>query len=374
MKAVIAAGGTAGHINPALAIADEIMRCEPQSEIVFMGRADGMEQRLVAARGYRLQPIDVRGFMRGFTWKKIKFNAGAVRRIFTASAQARAFLRSFAPDVVIGCGGYVSGPVVREAAKLRIPTAIHEQNSFPGVTSRLLSKQVDLIFTANSDAAEALQQPQKTVVCGNPINREILVADAASLREELDIADRCCILSFGGSLGAATINRVMAHTMAKAAGSDRFFFLHATGQYGEKSFPEMLQQLGVQAQRLPARISTYITDMPQCLAAADIVVSRSGAITISELAAAGKAGYLIPSPNVSENHQYFNALTLAKCGAAVVEEEKDLDAERTAEKILQLACDREKLIEMGLAARSIAVPDAAQRVYARVREMLDLQK
>ena len=124
MRAVIAAGGTAGHINPALAIADEIMRREPQSEIVFMGRQEGMEQRLVTARGYRLAPIDVRGFMRGFTWKKIKFNAGAVRRIFTASAQARAFLRSFKPDAVIGCGGYVSGPVVREAAKLGVPVHV----------------------------------------------------------------------------------------------------------------------------------------------------------------------------------------------------------------------------------------------------------
>ena len=371
MKAVIAAGGTAGHINPALAIADEIMRCEPQSEIVFMGRKDGMEQRLVTQRGYQLQPIDVRGFMRGFTWKKIKFNAGAVRRIFTASAQAKAFLRSFAPDVVIGCGGYVSGPVVREAAKLGIPTAIHEQNSFPGVTSRLLSGKVDLIFAANADAAEALKQPEKTTVCGNPINREILVADGDALRRELGIGNRCCVLSFGGSLGAATINRVMAHTMAMAAGRDDIFFLHATGQYGEKSFPEMLSGLGADAAKLPARISTYITDMPQCLAAADLVVSRSGAITISELAAAGKAGYLIPSPNVSENHQYFNALTLAKHGAAIVEEEKELDAQKTAEKILALAADQTRLNEMGLAARKEAVADAAQRVYRHVRAHLD---
>jgi len=369
MRAVIAAGGTAGHINPALAIADEIMRREPQSEIVFMGREEGMEQRLVTARGYRLAPIDVRGFMRGFTWKKIKFNAGAVRRIFTASAQARAFLRSFKPDAVIGCGGYVSGPVVREAAKLGIATVIHEQNSFPGVTSRLLSSKVDIIFAANRDAADALGKPEKTVICGNPINREILVAERDVLRQELGIGSRCCILSFGGSLGAATINNVMAHTMAKAG--DGCFFLHATGQYGEKSFPQMLQSLGKTPEQIPARISTYISDMPLCLAAADLVVSRSGAITISELAAAGKASYLIPSPNVSENHQYFNALTLAKHGAAVVEEEKELDAATTADRILALAADPARLTEMGLAAKNEAVADAAERVYTHLRSLLN---
>lgn len=370
MKAVIAAGGTAGHINPALAIADEICRAEPDSEIVFMGREDGMENRLVTAAGYRLVPIDVWGFMRSFKLEDILFNLNSLRLILKSSLEARKFLKQFRPDIVIGCGGYVSGPVVFQAARLGIKTAIHEQNSFPGVTTRILSKVVDLILAPNNDAAEKIGKPEKTVVVGNPVSAAVVTADRSEARAKLGVGDRICILSFGGSLGARVINDVVARMFSLSVGNDDLFFIHATGGYDTKTFPEELEKKGISTDDLPCRVSTYIYDMPDCLAAADLVVSRSGAITISELAVSGTASYLIPSPNVAENHQYYNALSLSSRGAAVLEEEKDMDPEETALKILELARDGEKLAAMGKAAKEIGAPEASANIYSEISNLL----
>ncbi|MBP0969313.1 MAG: undecaprenyldiphospho-muramoylpentapeptide beta-N-acetylglucosaminyltransferase [Oscillospiraceae bacterium] len=370
MRAVIAAGGTAGHINPALAIADEIMRAEPGSEIVFMGREDGMENRLVTAKGYRLVPIDVWGFMRSFKFDDILFNLNSLKLIVKSSAEARKFLKSFKPDIVIGCGGYVSGPVVYQASRLGIRTAIHEQNSFPGVTTRILSRVVDLILAPNEDSMEKIGRPEKTVIVGNPVSKAVLEADREEARERLGIGDRTCILSFGGSLGARVINDIAARMFRLCKGRDDIFFIHATGGYDTKTFPAELEEEGVSLDDVPCRVSVYIDDMPDCLAASDLVVSRSGAITISELAAAGKASYLIPSPNVAENHQYFNALTLSSRGAAVLEEEKDMDPEKTAAAVISLAEDREQLQLMGEAARTIAAPESSAKIYENIKALL----
>ncbi len=370
MRAVIAAGGTAGHINPALAIAEQIMLNEPDSEIVFMGREDGMENRLVTAKGYRLVPIDVWGFMRSFKLEDILFNLNSLRLIVKSSITARRFLKKFKPDVVIGCGGYVSGPVVSQASGLGIKTAIHEQNSFPGLTTRILSRKVDLILAPNEDAMEKIGHPEKTVVVGNPISAAVVSADRDAARTALGIGERTCILSFGGSLGAQVINDIAARMFRQCAARDDIFFIHATGGYDTESFPKQLEEYGIDPETMPCRVSTYIYDMPDCLAAADIVVSRSGAITISELAAAGKASYLIPSPNVAENHQYYNALTLSSRGAAVLEEEKDMDPERTASRIIELACNRDEIFKMSKAAKEIAAPDAAALIYKRIRTLL----
>ena len=370
MKAVIAAGGTAGHINPALAIADEILRSEPDSEIVFMGREDGMENSLVTSRGFRLVPIDIWGFMRSFKLEDIRYNLNSLRLIVKSSFKVRRFFREFEPDIVIGCGGYVSGPVVFQASLMGIKTAIHEQNSFPGVTTRILSRFVDLILAPNDDAKEKIGRPEKTVVVGNPVSRAVLEADRETARNRLGVGNRTCILSFGGSNGAKVINDVAARVFIKCKGRDDIFFIHATGAYDTSTFPSELEKEGVSLNDLPCRVSVYIDDMPDCLAASDLVVSRSGAITISELAAAGKASYLIPSPHVTENHQYFNALTLSSRGAAVLEEEKDMEPDRTAERIIALAEDGEQLKEMGIAARSIATPQASAVIYEKIKELM----
>ncbi len=370
MKLVVAAGGTAGHINPALSFVEKVLQEQPDSEVIFVGREDGMEYRLVKEAGIRFYPIDIHGFKRNMTLSGIAYNIRTVYCLLKSSVSCRTFLKREKPDLVVGFGGYVSGPVVREAASLGIHTAIHEQNSFPGVTSRLLSKKVDHIFTANQDAAEKIGYPEKTSVVGNPVSNKILEAKREDARKKLGIKDeQTCILSFGGSLGSSTINQVMANVFSKAYSDDSLFFLHATGEIDTTGFWEGLKKFNLSTSDFSCRVSQYIDDMADCLAAADLVICRSGAITISELAAVGRASYLIPSPYVAENHQYYNALTLGNLGAAIVEEEKEMDYQKTAEKILSLAHEKETLNKMGELATRIAVRDSAGQMY---REILAL--
>lgn len=370
MRAIIAAGGTAGHINPALAIANEIKRNEPDSEILFVGREDGMEKKLVESAGFELFPIEIHGFSRSFKPKEILFNLMAVRCAITGTFEAKKLFKRFKPDVVIGCGGYVSGPVVRMAAKMGIPTAIQEQNAFPGITNKLLAKQVDLVMVASEDAIKRLECKGRCVVTGNPIRAEFFSADREKLRKEWNAKDKTVIVSFGGSLGARTINELSAKLMQKHAGKDSIYHIHATGRYATESFPAMLREYGVDPKAPGLRIVEYIDNMPECFAAADLVISRSGALTISEISAAGKASVLVPSPNVAENHQYYNAMTLVNADAALIYEEKDLDCDKAADEILEIANDRQKLKMMGVNARTVAVKESANKIYGYITEML----
>ncbi|MEA5050345.1 MAG: undecaprenyldiphospho-muramoylpentapeptide beta-N-acetylglucosaminyltransferase [Oscillospiraceae bacterium] len=370
MKAVIAAGGTAGHINPALAIAGAIMDNEKGSEVVFFGREDGMEKKLVEQAGYRMIPLETHGFVRSFKPKDLLENANSVRCALKAERICGEFFREFQPDVVIGCGGYNSGPVVEKAAKMGIPTAIQEQNSFPGVTTKLLSRRADRIFAANAEAVERIGYPEKSVVSGNPVRAEFYTANRELLRRRWGIGDRTCILSFGGSLGARTINELSARLMQLNRDDPDIFHIHATGQYAVESFPQMLAAGGVDPKSPRIRVEEFITDMPQCYAAADLIISRAGAITVSEIIAAGRASVLIPSPNVTENHQYYNALTLKNIGAALLFEEKDIDIDAVAREVARLAADRQRLRMMGVNARSLAVPNTAKLIYDNIARMV----
>ncbi len=367
MRLVIAAGGTAGHINPALAFAQEFGKNQPGSEIVFVGREDGMEARLVKAADFSFYPIDIHGFKRGMTVRNVLYNLRTVYCLGKSTISCINLMRSFKPDLVVGFGGYVSGPVVREASRFGIPTAIHEQNSFPGVTSRLLSKRVDRIFVANEDGKDKLGYPEKTIVVGNPVSAEVTIANRSRARAKFGLTDeKTCILSFGGSLGSSTINQVMANVFTLAKGRDDLFFLHATGEIDTDGFENTLKKNNLSTSDFSCRVSQYIDDMADCLAASDLVICRSGAITISELAVTGKASVLIPSPYVAENHQYYNALSLSNIGAAVIEQEKEMDYSAVASRILKLASDRERLLQMGNSAKKLSVTDSAHRIYQEV--------
>lgn len=370
MRAVIAAGGTAGHVNPALATAAEIIKREPDSEIIFVGRNDGMERRLVDEAGYEFRHFEIHGFERRFRPKDIAFNLNTLKCIAVSSIQARRFFREFKPDVVIGCGGYISGPIVREASKMGIKTAILEQNSFPGVTTRLLARYADAICVASEDGARRINRPSKTYVTGNPVRPQFFSANRARARVKYGVGSRVCVVSFGGSLGARAINELAARFMKRHVGSGEIFHIHATGGYAVRSFPDMLAEFGVDESSPDISVRDYIYDMPDCLAAADIVISRSGAITISELEAAGRASVLIPSPNVAENHQYYNALTLADAGAALLYEEGTVDFDSAAEELFGLARDRQRLAEMGVRARSLSVKNSAEKIYFRIKELI----
>lgn len=372
MRVLIAAGGTAGHINPALAIAGALKAADPTAEIHFAGRRSGMEYRLVTAAGYPFHHIEVTGIQRRLTLNNIRRNIITAWNVALSGPKVRAMLREVKPDLVIGCGGYVSGPVVRGAAKQGIHTALHEQNAFPGVTNKILAKSVDVVFSAVPAAVEKLGAPDKTVVVGNPVRPEVLTMakQRAAMREKLGAGDRTVILSFGGSLGAQRVNEVVAELCAwEQKNGKNVLHLHATGQYGVELFRRLEQEKGF-ARGENLIVQEYINNMPELLAAADLVVSRAGALTLAELEAAGRASILIPSPNVAENHQYFNAMELQKAGAAVVIEEKNLTGQSLIAAVEQLLETPDKLAEMGVNARSLAVDDSLDRIVARLQELL----
>ena len=254
--------------------------------------------------------------------------------------------------------------MVRCAAKMGIHTAIHEQNAFPGVTNKLLAPDVDLVFAAVPAAVEKLGAPDKTIVVGNPVRPEVFTKakDRDAIRAELGAGDRTVILSFGGSLGARRVNEVVADLCAWEQHEKKpVLHLHATGQYGVQLFKDLEKEKNF-AEGDGLVVKEYINNMPELLAAADLVISRAGALTLAELEAVGRAAVLIPSPNVAENHQYFNAMELQKADAAVVIEEKDLTGEKLVSTVSDMLAQSGKLAEMGKNARSLSVDDSLDRI------------
>lgn len=362
MKIVFAAGGTGGHINPALAAAEEIRERYPDAEILFIGTKDKMESRLVPKAGFDFKTISISGFQRKLSIENIGRNIATLWRLAGSGIAVKKILKEFGPDVVVGFGGYVSGPVVRTAAKMGIKTAIHEQNAFPGVTNKMLAKSADAVMLAVPKAKEYLECKNEPVVTGLPVRSEILKADKDFARAELGIDDKPLIFSFGGSLGAKTINMAMVDIIAALHSSGKCNFIHGYGQYGTW-MPAALKEKGVDAEKSQnVDVREYIYDMDKCLAAADIIVCRSGASTLSELQSVGRASVLIPSPNVSENHQYHNAMTLVNAGAARVIEEKDLTHEKLLATLNELIDNKQLRDEMAANALKLAVSDSQKQI------------
>ena len=369
MRVLFVCGGTGGHINPALAVAGYLKQQQPDAQILFAGSPLGMEAGLVPKAGFDFSPIKVKGFQRQFSWRNLKNNVMAVVYLASSGHRSRQILREFRPDVVMGTGGYVSGPLVRQAAKMGIPTLTHEQNAFPGVTTKLLSKYVDRVLLAVPEAKRYLHADAHYVVTGNPVRDAFFTADRAAARKKIGIrADQLCVLSFGGSLGARRVNEAMAALIAHNQNDPGVYHIHATGSYGVELFPQMLRENGMDPSKNKENldIREYIYDMPECFAAADLVIGRSGASTLSELEAAVKASILIPSPNVAENHQYHNAMALVRNHAAIVMEEKHLTGERLCQEFDRLRADPEKIRTLGQNAANMAIPDANDRIYRQI--------
>ena len=370
-KILFACGGTAGHINPALAVAGLLRERHSDCQILFAGNPRGMESRLIPAAGYDFAPIEVLGFQRRLSLHNIANNIQAARYLLTASAKAKRIIRDFAPDVCMGTGGYVSGPVVRMAAKMRIPTLTHEQNAFPGVTTKLLCKYVNKVLLAVPEAQNLLPRAD-AVVTGNPIRGEVLTANRRQSREKLGVGDKICLLSFGGSLGAKRVNEAIADVMAEHSATGKLHHIHATGQYGVQTFPALLKEKGVAlAGNKNIDLRTYIDDMPDCLAAADLIICRAGAISISELQAVGRASILIPSPNVAGNHQYHNARLLADKNAALLIEEKHLASGALTQAVGQLTSNPALLQILAQNAGAMSLPNATRRICEEIEQLLE---
>lgn len=363
MRFLFAAGGTGGHINPALAVAGEIREQYPDSEILFVGAKGKMEADLVPKAGFDIKTINISGFQRKLSLENIKRNIMTLVYLLVSSFQVKKIIRQFNPDVVIGFGGYVSGPVLRQAYKMGIPTAIHEQNAFPGVTNKTLAKHVDKVMITVEAARKHLQCKNECVLTGLPVRGEMLRADRDFARAELGIRDdEKLILSMGGSLGAKAINEAMVELISARADEKGYRFLHAMGQYG-LWVPDKLREKGVDPDtHKNVEIREYISDMDRCMSAADVVICRAGASTLSEIEALGKASILIPSPNVAENHQYHNAMALVNNDAAVIIEEKDLTGEKIIALADELVINDERRNTIGRNARNMAIIDAKEKI------------
>ena len=362
MHILFAGGGTAGHINPALAIAGYIREKHPDAHISYIGTPNKLEAKLVPEKGYNFRTIEVAGLNRSMSPKGIVKNVKALTMAATASLNAANILKELSPDVVVGTGGYVSGPVLREAARLGIKTAIHEQNAFPGVTTKMLASKVDAVMLAMPEAEKYMKLKKKPYITGNPIRRELLKISKEEARAALGIGDKPLILSFGGSLGAKYINIAVEGLIEWHNGSGKFHHIHGTGKSGYEPMMNDFKEKGITLSK-DVDIREYIKNMDECMAAADIVISRAGAITLSEITAMGKPAILIPSPYVAENHQFHNAMTLKRAGAAEIIEEKDLSAERLISVVERLIENKPKLEKMSNSAKKIAITDANERIY-----------
>ena len=374
MRVLISCGGTGGHINPGLAIADIIKSKYPDAEFLFAGTPNGMESKLVPQAGYKMEPIKVAGFQRSLSLENIGRNAKAVAYLITSGKRAKEIIKGFNPDIAIGTGGYAAGPVIRKAAKMGIPTAIHEQNAYPGVTNRLLSKDVDYVMLTVKEALEFMDKSKfEHSVTGLPvrssINNKLTKAEA---RKKLGFNDDFTILSFGGSLGAGCINETMTEAIKWHHGKGLAInHIHGYGGMGKDTFPQAMKAAGIPLKSNRLRITEYINNMDVCLAAADLVICRSGASTLAELEAAGKASILIPSPIVAGNHQYHNAMVLGKAGAAEVIEQKDASPERIVSEIEKLYENRDKVEIMSESAKGLHLTDTNQRILAVIEKLLN---
>ncbi len=359
MKVIMTGGGTGGHIYPAIAIADKIKERYQDAEILFVGTEKGLETKLVPENGYPIEYITVAGFNR----KKPLKNIEVLKKLHQGNKQAKQLMKEFQPDVVIGTGGYVCGPVVRAANKAGIKAYTHEQNAFPGVTNKLLESHVDKVFLGFSEAAQYFKKPEKHVVAGNPVRKAFFEADAKSSREKLGFAENdFVLLVFGGSQGAGRINKAMMKVIEAVNGVAGIQVCMATGaRYYEAIMQELKELLGAE----PAdniHILEYISNMDEYLSAADLVVSRSGALTVAEVTVCGKAAIFIPFPNATGNHQYYNAKAVADNGGAVIIEEKDLTDEALVAEILKFKNNFELVKSMGAKSKECAPMDAADIV------------
>jgi UDP-N-acetylglucosamine--N-acetylmuramyl-(pentapeptide) pyrophosphoryl-undecaprenol N-acetylglucosamine transferase len=366
MKVLLAAGGSAGHINPALAIADKVAEVFPESEILFTGTPNGLEAKLVARAGYAFTPIKAAGFQRKITPKNTLRNAKAAYYFVTAGAATKKIIGEFKPDIAVGTGGYVTAPVLRTAAKMGVKTVAHESNSLPGMATKLLARTADKVFVSSEDTLKYLPQ---AIVTGNPLRADFKARDnRAAALESLKLTGGMTILSFGGSLGANKITEAVIELLKWEQDKD-INHIHAYGGNGKGLFGKLLAENGLSAKQGRNLFAEYLHNMYTCMAAADLVICRAGSMSQTELKAFGRASIQIPWSGAAENHQYYNALTMAQAGAAVLIEDSEISGAKLIETVSGLYGDRLRIRLMEENAAKMSTPNAAGLI---VSEMLDL--
>ncbi|MCL2696796.1 MAG: UDP-N-acetylglucosamine--N-acetylmuramyl-(pentapeptide) pyrophosphoryl-undecaprenol N-acetylglucosamine transferase [Oscillospiraceae bacterium] len=366
MRAIIAAGGSAGHVNPALAIADKIKEIYPgaMSAVLFIGTPGGMEARLIKEAGYDFAPIKMAGLQRSLSPKNIIRNIKAAHLYLHAGRKVRAIIKRFNPDIVIGAGAYISVPVLKTAAKMGIKTAVHESNSYPGMAVKLLSRYVDKIFVADEDVKKRIPNPEKCIVTGNPLRTNIKMQDREAARKKLGLPEGLTILSSGGSNGSKAITNAVIALLAWENECGGINHIHSYGRNRGNPFE------GVKLNSERTIIKEYLDNMYTCLSAADLVISRSGAMSRTEITAAGRASVQIPWAGSAEYHQYYNALAMVKKGAAVMIEDKELSAKKLVEVVSRLCQTPGKLRDMEIRAKEMSSEYAADKILGGVLDLI----
>ena len=364
MNVIFTCGGTGGHINPAIAVANIWKERYPDSKILFIGGQGGMEQRLIPGAGYDFKAVPAHGLVRGKSLKAIMTNIGIAREIMQSVKKCKKIIKEFKPDVVVGTGGYASFPALMAAAKLHVPTCVHEANAMPGLTTRMIAKRADQMLVCFEQSVKYYKNPEKVQVVGMPVRKEFIFTKKEDARRELGLDERPVILSTVGSQGAKVMNETVGKMfrLEQDAGFP-YQHIHAVGSYGWEWMPDYVKNQGVDLETAKSiSMSEYIYNMPTVMAAADVVISRAGASSCNEIIASGTPCLLIPSPNVTDNHQEKNARALEVKGGAVVMLEKDCSAEAFYETVKGLLEDQERYNTMRRAQLDISVPDSAERL------------
>lgn len=372
MRVLMTGGGTGGHVYPALAIAEIIKANEPDAEIAFVGTEKGIEQRLVPKAGYKMYHVPIQGIRRSLSPQNLK----TAYLVLTSPKKAKKIIEEFKPDIVIGTGGYVCWPLLQASTAMGIPSVVHESNAAPGLAVKTLQKRLDLILTNFEETERELNTNKRIVNVGNPLRVKCGAIDKESAREKLGInKDKFVLLSFGGSIGAKGVNLAALEIMKGFSSKNAdVLHYHASGSRFFESFSSKIADEGLNRCK-NIIVSDYIYDMPELMAAADAIVCRAGAMTLSEVAMLGKPAVLIPSPHVTDDHQYKNAKVLSDKGAAIlVREEKEVSESSVScrlakEAVESLYYDVKQRVEMSKAVSAFARPQAGEHIYKEIKEL-----
>ncbi len=371
MNVIFTCGGTGGHINPAIAVANILKERHPDCNILFVGAKTGMEEDLVPRAGYELRTIRCSSLSRKKNLQGLKWNIRAARVVMEAVKECKKIIGDFKPDVIVGTGGFASFPALYAGASMGIPTCVHESNAVPGLTTKMIAGRASRVLVSFEESARYYRHPDRVEVVGMPVRKAFITTEKAVARKELGLDERPLIVSAFGSLGAEAMNRMVTDMLhlEQNAGCP-FQHIHSTGVSGWKWMPQRLAEMSICADGSNGLdVREYIYNMPTVMAAADVIIGRAGASSCNEIGASGTPCVLIPSPNVTNNHQEKNARILESRGAAIVIPETECTAQRLFETVSQLLSDRERCSGMSASLRNMVVLDSADRICDIIEEL-----
>ncbi len=376
MNVIFTCGGTGGHINPAIAVANTWKERHPDSDILFIGATGHMEEKLVPAAGYALRTFPTSGMSRKLSLEGLKKNGKAISNVIAAVNGCKKIIKEFKPDVIIGTGGYASFPALLAGRMMKIPTCVHEANAMPGLTTRMAAAWADRVLICFPESAKHYRHPEKAQAVGMPVRQEFVFADKEAARKELGLDNRPLIVSTFGSQGARAMNLITAELFQlEQAEGFPYQHIHGVGSFGWEWMPNRVKELGVDVEASGAvDMREYIYNMPTVMAAADVIISRAGASSCNEIAASGTPCILIPSPNVTDNHQEKNARAIADRGGAVLMLEKECTAQRLYAEVKAILSDTQRYNAMSTALRGACVLDSAQRICDILEELAAVKK